>query len=310
MVLKMKHLKSLYSRIDRFVNEYLLQSLLTAFALVAVIVVLWPYVVRVIPAGYVGVLYRPLFGGVDVDNVYHEGVHLVFPWDTLTQYNARIQTKSVEIDVLTRDLLKTKVTVVYQHEINSLTLPLLHKYIGPNYLDSVVEPFIISSTRERAAQFDSNMAFTTDMRKVVNDIAITTNNILVEKINPPGVEFVKLVRVPSAEISQIKFPELFEKSIEDKLVQQSKSQAYEYILASAKQEAQRKEIEAEGIRKFQDIVRPGLSEGYLRWKGIEATEKLAESNNAKIVMFGSGPSGLPLILGDGDKAGPNSNKAK
>lgn len=306
----MKYLKSLYSRIDRFVNEYLLQSLLTAFALVALIVVLWPYVVRVVPAGNAAVLYRPLFGGVDMDNVYYEGVHLVFPWDTLTQYNARIQTKSIDVDVLTKDLLKTRVTVVYQYEINAITLPLLHKYIGPNYLDSVVEPFVISSTRERAAQFDSNLAFTADFRKVVNDIAITANNILVEKISPPGVEFIKLVRIPSAEISHIKFPEVFEQSIEDKLVQQSKAQAYEYILASAKQEAQRKEIEAEGIRKFQDIVRPGLSEGYLRWKGIEATQKLAESNNAKIVMFGSGSSGLPLILGDGDKTGANMNKTK
>lgn len=306
----MKYLKSLYLRIDRFVNQYLLQSLLTAFVLVALIVVLWPYVVRVIPAGNAGVLYRPLFGGVDMDNVYAEGVHLVFPWDTLIQYNARIQTKTIEVDVLTKDLLKTKVTVIYQYEINTLTLPLLHKYIGPNYLDSVVEPFVVSSTREKAAQFDSNMAFTADFRRVVNDIAITANNVLVEKISPPGVEFVKLVRIPSAEISQIKFPEVFEQSIEDKLVQQSKSQAYEYILSAAKQEAQRKEIEAEGIRKFQDIVRPGLSEGYLRWKGIEATEKLAESSNAKIVMFGSGPSGLPLILGDGEKSGTNLNKTK
>ena len=306
----MKYLKSLYLRIDRFVNEYLLQSLLTAFALVALIVVLWPYIVKVIPAGNAGVLYRPLFGGVEMEHVYYEGVHVIFPWDTLTQYNARIQTQSVDIDVLTKDLLKTRVTVVYQYEINTLTLPLLHKYIGPNYLTSVVEPFVVSSARERAAQFDSNMAFTTEMRKVVNDIAITANDILVEKISPPGVEFIKLVRIPSAEISHIKFPEVFEQSIEEKLVQQSKAQAYEYILVAAKQEAQRKEIEAEGIRKFQDIVRPGLSEGYLRWKGIEATEKLAESNNAKIVMFGSGPSGLPLILGDGDKAGTNLNKSK
>ncbi len=296
-------------RVDRVINEYLLQSLLSLFAVIALIVVLWPYVVKVVPAGNAGVLYRPLFGGVNLDTVYYEGVHLVFPWDTFTQYNARIQTKSVEVDVLTKDLLKTKVVVSYQFEVNALTLPLLHKYVGPNYLETVVEPFIISSTREKVAQFESSMAFTTDMRKVIDDIAITANAVLVEKINPPGIEFVKLVRIPSAEISQIKFPELFEQSIEEKLVQQSKAEAYQYILAAAKQEAMRKEIEAEGIRKFQDIVRPGLSEGYLKWKGIEATQKLAESNNAKIVMFGTGSSGLPIILGD-EKLGPTINKPK
>jgi regulator of protease activity HflC (stomatin/prohibitin superfamily) len=306
----MKFFRYLYRHVDRFINEYLLQSLLSAFALLALIVVLWPYVVKVVPAGNAGVLYRPLFDGVNLNTVYYEGVHLVFPWDTLTQYNARIQTTTVEIDVLTKDLLKTKVTVAFQYEINAMTLPLLHKYVGPNYLETIIVPFIVSSTREKVAQFESGMAFTTDMRKIVNDIAITANDVLVEKINPPGIEFVKLVRIPSAEISRIKFPEVFEQSIEEKMVQQSKAEAYTYILAAAKQEALRKEIEAEGIRKFQDIVRPGLSEGYLRWKGIEATQKLAESNNAKIVMFGSGSSGLPLILGDGDKATPTINKPK
>ena len=297
-------------RVDRVINEYLLQSLLSLFAVIALIVVLWPYVVKVVPAGNAGVLYRPLFGGVNLDKVYSEGVHLVFPWDTLTQYNSRIQTRSIEIDLLTKDLLKTNVVVTYQYEVNPLTLPLLHKYVGPNYVEAILDPFVISSAREKVAQFESNMAFTTDMRKVINDIAITANSVMVEKINPPGIEFVKLLRVPSAEISQIRFPDVFEQSIQEKLVQQSKAEAYQYILAAAKQEAMRKEIEAEGIRKFQDIVRPGLSEGYLRWKGIEATQKLAESNNAKIVMFGSGSSGLPLILGDSEKPNSVVNKSK
>lgn len=297
-------------RVDRVINEYLLQSLLSLFAVIALIVVLWPYVVKVVPAGNAGVLYRPLFGGVNLDKVYSEGVHLVFPWDTLTQYNSRIQTRSIEIDLLTKDLLKTNVVVTYQYEVNPLTLPLLHRYVGPNYVETILDPFIISSAREKVAQFESNMAFTTDMRKVITDIAITANSVIVEKINPPGIEFVKLLRVPSAEISQIRFPDVFEQSIQEKLVQQSKAEAYQYILAAAKQEAMRKEIEAEGIRKFQDIVRPGLSEGYLRWKGIEATQKLAESNNAKIVMFGSGSSGLPLILGDSEKPNSVINKSK
>jgi regulator of protease activity HflC (stomatin/prohibitin superfamily) len=306
----MKFFKEIYGRIDRFINDYLLQSLLTAFALLALIVVLWPYVVKVVPAGNAGVIYRPLFGGINLDTVYHEGVHLVFPWDTLTQYNGRVQTSAVEIEVLTKDLLKTKVTVAFQFEINAATLPLLHKYIGPAYLETIIIPFIVSSTREKVAKFESGMAFTSDIRKIVDDISLNANDLLVEKINPPGIEFVKLVRISSAEISQIKFPEVFQQSIEEKMVQQSKAEAYTYILAAAKQEALRKEIEAEGIRKFQDIVRPGLSEGYLRWKGIEATQKLAESNNAKIVMFGSGSSGLPLILGDGDKSPTIGNKPK
>ena len=64
-----------------------------------------------------------------------------------------------------------------------------------------------------------------------------------------------------------------------------------------KQEAERKRIEAKGIRDFQATVSQGLNKNLLLWKGIEATENLAASPNTKIVVIGSSESGLPLILG-------------
>ena len=105
----------------------------------------------------------------------------------------------------------------------------------------------------------------------------------------------------NTEITSISFPKEVEEAIEKKMVELAKADGYKYILEAARQEAQRKEIEAEGIRKFQDIVRPGLSDNYLRWRGVEATQSLATSNNSKIIIFGSGPTGLPLVLGDMDK---------
>ena len=70
----------------------------------------------------------------------------------------------------------------------------------------------------------------------------------------------------------------------------------QFILQKERQEAERKRIEAQGISDFQNIVARGISEQLLRWKGIEATEKLAASQNAKIVIIGAGKDGLPLIL--------------
>jgi regulator of protease activity HflC (stomatin/prohibitin superfamily) len=71
----------------------------------------------------------------------------------------------------------------------------------------------------------------------------------------------------------------------------------EFVLMRERQEADRKRIEAQGIADFQKIVAEGISDQLLQWKGIEATEKLAGSPNAKIVVIGSGESGLPIILG-------------
>lgn len=70
----------------------------------------------------------------------------------------------------------------------------------------------------------------------------------------------------------------------------------EFILTKEKQEAERKRIEARGISDFQNIVAQGISQNLLRWKGIEATEKLAQSQNAKVVIIGAGQDGLPIIL--------------
>ena len=67
-------------------------------------------------------------------------------------------------------------------------------------------------------------------------------------------------------------------------------------LAKERQEAQRKQIEAEGIAKYQSIVRQGLTPEYLQYKGIEATMELAKSQNAKMVIIGNPKNGLPMVL--------------
>ncbi|HLJ64022.1 MAG TPA: hypothetical protein VKT70_07950, partial [Stellaceae bacterium] len=64
--------------------------------------------------------------------------------------------------------------------------------------------------------------------------------------------------------------------------------------------SERKTIEAKGIREFQDIVKDGITDRYLMWKGIDATLQLAQSPNSKVIVIGSGPNGLPILLGNLD----------
>ena len=71
-----------------------------------------------------------------------------------------------------------------------------------------------------------------------------------------------------------------------------------FVLTKEKQEAERKRIEAQGVADFQRIVTDGISDKLLQWKGIEATQDLAKSPNAKIVIIGNSKNGLPLVLGD------------
>ena len=68
-------------------------------------------------------------------------------------------------------------------------------------------------------------------------------------------------------------------------------------------------IEARGIAQFQTIVSEGISPALLQWKGIEATEKLASSTNAKMVVMGNGKDSLPVLLGAGEYGGAGGGPA-
>ena len=98
-------------------------------------------------------------------------------------------------------------------------------------------------------------------------------------------------------LRQIILPAGLSRSIEEKLQAEQESQRMSFILQKETQEAESKRIEAKGIKDFQTIVSEGINDQLLRWKGIEATEKLANSPNSKVVVIGSGKDGLPLILG-------------
>lgn len=108
------------------------------------------------------------------------------------------------------------------------------------------------------------------------------------------------VVVEKLPLRKVGLPPSLSTAIEAKLQAEQQSQQMQFVLTKEKQEAERKRIEATGIADFQAIVTKGISEPLLKWKGIEATEKLAASNNTKVVIIGSGKDGLPVILG-GDK---------
>ena len=269
------------------------------------VVVLWERVVIIIPAGYVGVIYRPLFGGIAMDKVLNEGLNIVFPLNTVTQYDGRVQMNKIEMEVLTKDQLRSDIKVSFQFQINKYGLPLLHKYVGADYLKKVILPEVTGKTRVMFAELTSQEAFTKQLERVVNEIAITSDQVILEKLGPPGLDFVRLLRITAVQLESIEFPAEIQAAIRNKIAESQAVEAYVFKVQAARLEAERKEVEAGGIKKYQDIVNSGLTDNYLKIRGIEATLKLAESNNAKVVIFGSSPNGLPVVL-SGDSASPVS----
>lgn len=293
-----------FFRLLKWAEHHMLGLLFVFALLVGSLIVLWPKVFVKVPAGSVGVIYRPLSGGVDLQHLYREGFFLIFPWNELTVYTTRVQLKELSLELLTADLLPTQVKVGFQFELNPLTVPMLHKYVGENYLQTLIIPQVISMARQQVAQFSSKMAYTADVSTVADEIAITTDQVIIDKLSPPGLSNVRLVRVSSVQLLEVVFPQRVQTAIQNKVVEAEVAEAYRFKIQAAQQEAVRKKIEATGVRDFQVIVNENMTQDYLIYRGIQATEQLAQSPNSKTLIFGSGPTGLPLLLGNALENGP------
>jgi regulator of protease activity HflC (stomatin/prohibitin superfamily) len=292
----------------QFVHRHLIAITFSTLLIFATLVVLWPLVYVKIPAGFAGVLFRNLGGGTDLSLVLSEGGNFLLPWNRVTKYDLRVQRDTQTVEVITLDRLTTSIQYAYQFELFYNTLPLFHKSVGPQYLDLVIRPTFTGTIREVYSEYAAEDAFTTKSREITKKIFDRTNKKLLEGFNPAGLLEINFFELLSFEVLDVKFAPEVQAALDAKAVELAKAEAYKYKILAAKSEAQRKQIEAEGIAKFQDTVKAGLTDNYLKYIGIQATEALAKSDNSKVVVFGNSPGGLPLILGDPDKNTTSKSK--
>ncbi len=241
--------------------------------------------------GESGVIFRPFGGGVDTINPpLAEGVHIVAPWNKVYVYNIRQQEIKEVMKVLSQDGLDItlETSVWFQPDVSHLAQ--LHKYRGRNYVEAVLKPAIRSATRAVVGRYTPEQIYSSKREAIQQEIFDETDRILKN-------QYVQLNKVL---VRDVTLPPTIKSAIERKLKQQQEALEYEFRLQKEKKEAERKRIEAEGIRDFQHIVTEGISDKLLRWKGIEATLKLAESQNAKVIVIGGGKDGLPIILNPED----------
>jgi regulator of protease activity HflC (stomatin/prohibitin superfamily) len=242
-------------------------------------------VVSVYP-GELGVLWRRLGGGTQIDTVYREGVHVILPINKMYVYNVRKQQFNDSINVLTVDGLTVGVKYSVRYYLEKDTLPLLHQRVGPDYVNVVVRPEIRSIMRTVFGQYKPEEIYTTQKAIQERISALSKGHL--------GARFIALDDVP---IESITLPPKISDAIEAKMAQQQLDEEYAYRISIASKEADRRRIESAGVRDYNNTINGSLTPSVLAWQGIQATEELSKSPNAKVVVIGSGKSGLPLILG-------------
>lgn len=242
-----------------------------------------------IGAGEAGVLYETFGNGVVTDEPpLGEGFHLVAPWNKVYVYEVRRQELFEKMKVLSSNGLDIQLdaSAWYKPEYNELGK--LHQEIGENYLNRIILPAIRSAARSVVGRYTPEQLYSSKRDAIQKEIyeetkkIVESQNIILDEI---------LVR-------DVTLPPTIKEAIERKLRQEQESLEYEFRLEKAQKEAERQRIEAQGKADANRILSASLNEKILQDKGIEATTQLAESPNSKVVIIGSGDSGLPIILGN------------
>jgi len=240
--------------------------------------------IRVIPAGHVGVI--DVFGNVRPTPV-HAGLRIVNPLANVINMSVKTQEIKETMAVPSQEGLTMQLEVSALFHLDPTQAPEVYRSVGTNFVEVLLEPQFRSVSRGVTAGYEAKALYTSEREHLANLLADELRKL----VQGRGVV------IESTPLRRIGLPARLGQAIEEKLSAEQESQRMEFVLTREKQEAERRRIEAQGIADFQRTVSQGIDERLLRWKGIEATEKLAASQNTKIVIVGAGKDGLPVILG-------------
>jgi len=254
---------------------------------IVILIALWSRITVTVESGQAGVMFRLLGGGVDTERTYGEGFHFINPLNDMYIYDVRQQEVAESMAVLSSNGLEISLDVSIWYQPIYDQLGFLHKEKGQNYLNTIVRPAIRSATRSVIGRYTPEQIYSSKRDAIQEEIFIETKTIL-------DKQFVQLNEVL---VRDVTLPPTIKTAIEKKLKQEQESLEYEFKLTKEKKEAERRRIDAEGKANANRILNASLTSNILKEKGIEATLKLAESPNAKVVIIGNSKDGMPIILG-------------
>ena len=237
--------------------------------------------------GEKGILFKKFGGGLDKETIYGQGFQVIAPWNDMFVYDVKIHETFEKMEVLSKNGLSIKIDLSFRYMPIQEQIGYLHDEIGRNYLERIIKPEIRSVTREVIGNYLPEELYSTKREAIEDEI---------EELTRDKVE-VKYLTLDAILIRDVTLPLTLRNGIEKKLVQEQESLEYEFKIDKARKEAERKEIEANGIATFQQIVNRTITPQLLKWKGVEATQEISKSTNAKVIVIGNGDGDLPIILG-------------
>lgn len=238
---------------------------------------------KVVDPGEVGVVTT--FGSVSED-VLNSGAHVINPFASVTRFSTRTILFEEPMSVPTVEGLNVGLDVAILYHIHPWKAREIYTTIGEDFEATFMKPQLASAVRGLTGSNPAEALYNSTRER----LQMQLNDTMREILAPRGIT------VESVLLKDIVLPQLLKDAIEQKTASEQEAERMVYVLQKAEQEAARKEIEAQGIQTFQDIVSQGISPALLQWKGIEATEKMSESKNQKLIVIGNSDASLPVMM--------------
>lgn len=209
------------------------------------------------------------------DTVYEPGVvfHNFFV-TTVVRLPVRTQNLEVNLPLPSREGLTVQSEISILYRIRPEAVPEVLENIGQDYETSLVLPTFRSAAADISARHSAK-----DMHsKERNEIEKEVTSRLREELGPRGFVIERVL------LKSIVLPRGLSRAIEAKLAAEQEAQRMAFVLDREKREAQRRRVEAEGLRDAQKIIDGGLTPMLIQYRALEAFRELATSPNAKVII--------------------------
>ncbi|MGN7614337.1 prohibitin family protein, partial [Magnetococcales bacterium HHB-1] len=279
--------ENMFERFTYWFKDKLPYMVVITLVLIMILIMLWSRIFIVIRPGEAGVIYRPFTTGTVTNYVYPEGLHIINPFNHMAVYNTRLQVLLHSFEALTNHGLPIRMDIAIRFSPIYELVGLLHQNVGPDYPQKIIIPQVESVIRQKVGDYSPEDIYTNKKNILSNIITLA-----IEEVGQLYINVDEII------IRSLELPAEIKEAIERKLVYEQRYHSYKFRIALEKKEAERKRIEALGRMVHQDIISLTLTDKFIKHMSVQATEKLSQSDNAKVVIIGSGKEGLPVILGN------------
>lgn len=239
---------------------------------------------RTVPPAHVGLAIT--FGSVG-SKLMTSGLHMVNPFATVKVFSTKTCLVEQQNHVPTKEGLTVDLDVALLFHLQPESVRDIYLSLGEDFVSVIIQPELSSAVRGLTSEADAKALYTSGRGEIQRKL----------KAEMTAVLALHGIILEDVLLKAVVLPQQLSHAIELKAQAEQDAARMEFVLQKERQEAERKTIEARGIAQFQHIVSEGISPALLQWKGIEATEKLSESHNSKIVIMGNTKESLPVILG-------------